>query len=418
MILAKCALCVSLTLFSAWALFFLRNKAHEIRAYKLLIAGVIVAKALAIIAIYTFYPDLNTGSDAVLYYYPQAQNVLSGHVPYRDFISHYSFLFPVLLAPALRLWQSVGAVVFTMFFLETLMILLYLSQRDQTDSLNRWRVGFLYSFSPISVYWIAIVGYNGSIIALFTMASLIFAQRKRDSLSVAFAVLGFSLSKVLMFLSYPAILFFGRRNRIRRTLLAAAAMAGYYALFAVSGVDILHPIEHEMATVSSGNIWFLLSPFMPAGFHATWFWNYGSILSFALLCVPLTILYLRATDAKRHNEFNAAIAFVAAVNLAFFILSKKSYTFYMPMAFIFILHTLIIRYEDPAALLRALVPVFFLSATTTLESNLDRMISEGHLTNGSVQMSGLWIIDFITIACYGYLMIVCFRASTQSGFES
>jgi hypothetical protein len=411
MIAAKLALCVSLTLFSALALSFLKNKTYEIKAYRLLIAGAIAAKALAIVAIYSFVPDLNTGSDATIYYYPQAQKVLSGQLPYRDFVSHYSFFFPLLLAPALRVWQSIGAIVFTMFFLETLMLLIYLTHRDGTDPLNRWRVGFLYSFSPISAYWVDIVGYNGSIIALFAMASLTFAQRKRDALSVVCAVLGFLFSKLLMFLSYPAILLFGRRNRTKKSLAVAAAVAVYYAVLYVGGADVFYPIKHEMTLVTSGNIWFLLSPFIPADLRA---WSHVSTLSFALLCVPMVVIYARSMNRGARDEFDAAVAFVAALNLAFFILSKKSHTFYMPMAFIFILHTVVVRRKDTATLLRGLLPVFFLSATTTLETNLGKIVRDGMLPIGSAPMLGLWIIDLITIACYGYLMIVCFRESFRS----
>lgn len=413
MIAAKLALCVSLTLFSAWALFFLRDKAYEIRAYRLLIAGVIVAKTLAIIAVYTFLPDLNAGSDAVIYYYPQAQKVLSGQVPYRDFTSHYSFLFPVLLAPALCVWHSAGAVVLTMFALETLMILLYLSRWIQADYPNRLRVAFLYSFSPISIYWVGITGYNGSIIALFALTSLIFAHRKKDSLSVAFAVLGFLFSKLLMFLSYPAILLFGRRNRTRKSLSAAGAIACYYAALYAIGIDIFHPIEHEMTRVTSGNIWFLLSPLIPEGFAGTSLWNYAAILSFSLVCVPMILLYVRSTNGERRNEFDAAIALIAAMNLAFFIFSKKSYTFYMPMAFIFILHTLVFMRADRAGLARGLLPVFFLSATTTFETNLYQPLRDGMPTIDFAHMLGLWIVDCITVACYAYLMIVCFRESIR-----
>jgi hypothetical protein len=413
MMTAKLALCVSLTLFSALAFSFLKNKTYEIRAYRLLIAGAIAAKALAIVAIYSFVPDLNAGSDATIYYYPQAQNVLSGQLPYRDFISHYSFFFPLLLAPALRVWQSVGAIVLTMFALETLMILLYLSRWIQADYPNRLRVAFLYSFSAISIYWVDITGYNGPIIALFALTSLIFAHRKKDSLSVVFAVLGFLFSKLLMFLSYPAILLFGRGNRTRKSLSAVVAIACYYAALSAFGIDIFQPIEHEMTRVTSGNIWFLLSPLVPESISGTFLWSYAAILSFSLVCVPMILLYVRSMNGERRNEFDAAMAFIAAMNLAFFILSKKSYTFYMPMAFIFILHTLVFMRADRAGSGRELLPAFFLSATTTFETNLYQPLRDGMTTIEPARMLGLWIVDLITVACYGYLMIVCFKESIR-----
>lgn len=411
MLIARLVLCISLTLFSAWVFFFLKNKAYEIRAYKLLIAGGIIVKAAAVIIIYTFFPDINKGSDAAIYYFPQAQKVLSGQVPYRDFATHYSILFHVLLLPALRVWQSVGAVVLTMFLLETMMILLYLSQHGQSDHADRLRVAFLYSFSPISVYWVDVTGYNGSIIALFAMASLIFAQRKRDSLSIASAFLGFLFSKLLMLLSYPAIVCFERRHWRRRALIAAAAIAGYYVILSLGNIDILHPIGYEMTSTTSGNVWFVLSPLIPDAVIKTSLWSYVPILSFSLVFVPMMVLYVRSKYMGSQNLFNSAVAFIAATNLAFFIFSRKAYTFYMPMAFIFLVHTLVVSRRDARDLIRGFVPMLFLSATTTFEPNLHKIVKDAMLKNLSVQMVGLRIIDVVTIVCYAYLMILCFRAS-------
>ena len=126
MLVAKLLFCSTLAFGSLVVLRVLQGRASEERILRALVIAITIAKFPIVLLVYHLVPNLVQGSDALLFYYPQVTSVLQGLLPYRDFASSYSPLFPYVLAPLVALWHSVGAIALTMLVFETAMLAIYL----------------------------------------------------------------------------------------------------------------------------------------------------------------------------------------------------------------------------------------------------------------------------------------------------
>jgi len=415
MVWAKFVLCLILAVWAHAGLIWAARRPDEIGLLRRFVVGAVILKFVAVAVLYALRPQLGATSDAGLYYIHEARHVLAGEVPYRDFDSSYSPLFPVILAPAVAVWNGIGAIVLLMTAFEAAMLGLYLRASPAAGSVAVYRTAFYYSFSPISVYWCALTGYNGSIIALFALASLLLAERRRDAGAATVAVAGFLCSKLLMALNFPAFICFERRGCVVRGAilvgLAAAAIGGPY----LAGFDTLLPIRREMNNVTSGNIWFLLAPLVSEEIRRTPAWNLAPLFAFALVFPALFVPYASKMwrSADRGTRFNSATAFLATTNLLFMILSKKSYGFYLLMTLLFVVHTVVVASGDLRSLGRRLVPLTFLGAVATTQDRLWMIVRDQPLTEPTSELAILWLLDAAVVSCYAYLLLICYRTCLQ-----
>ncbi len=371
----------------------------------------IISKYLICIFVYVFWPELVQDSDAKLYYLPETLEFLSGKLPYKDFGSSYSPLFHLLLSIPLLLWKSLGSIVLTMITFETGMSYLYLRYCRNRRLSCGWRTSFLYAYSPFSYYWVTLVGYNGAIISFFVMLSLILADREKHTLSGLACTFSLLFSKLLAVLSWPGIIFFERRRWGIRAL-PMILIITILLCFAVFGVDILLPIKREFGRHTAGNIWFLMSTFIP-GFNKSLVGNILPALLFVIIFAVFFRKFIKAQVAVNINSFNMAVAFIAATNLLFMILSKKTFTTYTLMMLIFILHTIL---ESDKNILRYLIPMAFLGSLTTFEPYLQIITDVQYRPYFITEplIFGLFILDLAFVGCYIYLMIFCFKASINA----
>jgi len=408
--LLKLVFCSTLAIGSLLLIWFAFGKPWEIKMYKRSVTYGICCKFFICLAIYILWPELNEDSDAALYYLPQTLEFMSWKVPYKDFQSSYSLLFHPLLSVPLLLWRSVGSIVLTMLVAETGMIIIYLRHCSQRNYDNAWRTVFLYCFSPISFYWVAMVGYNGPIISFFWMLGLIMADKRKPILSGISAAFAFLFSKLLAVLAWPTLMFYDRRRWTLRSLPMVLAVIFILGLLLI-GVDTLLPIKREFNRYTSGNLWFLISVFIP-GFNKSIASGILPIITFAVAFFIFFVKFLKRRFAGNVDNFDTAIAFVATSNLLFFILSKKTFTMYIPMALIFIIHTLTAQNKYP---IRHIIPVAFLGAVTTIEPYIG-MITDVRHTEYFITIPsifGLFAIDILMVGCYVYLLFLCFKASIR-----
>jgi hypothetical protein len=122
----------------------------------------------------------------------------------------------------------------------------------------------------------------------------------------------------------------------------------------------------------------------------------------------MLVVFVRRQPEDKAGRFNASVAFVAAVNLLFMILSKKSFNYYILMSLIFILHSVTL---DDRGVIKRVFPLALLGAVTYLESYLwyvpeyrDNALS----TSGGLLLLGL---DVVLVGSYIYWLILCFRKS-------
>jgi hypothetical protein len=361
---------------------------------------------LSALAIYVFFPQLNQTSDAAVYYYPETIQLLSGRVPYKDFETSYSLLFHVLFVPGVLLWRSVGAIVLTVLVLETLAIGFYLSHcRTNGDEVLDigWRTVFLYTFSPISFYW-TVVGYNSPVILFFALTSLIAAEKRQHILSGAWGASGLLFSKLLMILAWPAIVLFSRCGWARRATPLLLSIVLLMTLLSID-IDVMLPIKREFLQRTSGNIWFLISV---VGFASNdgLVWRFGPIVSFGVIFVAMAVLFVCKQVRKLGTKFDLAMALFAATGVLFMLLSRKSFTFYLPMILLPLIHVFLTRNSDAVL---PLVALAFLGATTTIEPHMYMEISALRAPKlfTSNNVIGLFVLDMGTVICYMYFLALC-----------
>jgi hypothetical protein len=402
--IAKFIFSLALAIGSLFIFWYIRGKSWEMSLYRNSVIYGTLLKFCLCLLIYSLWPSLNRGSDAALWYFPDTLRLLSGEVPYRDFKSSYSILFHPLLSLPVFLWRSLGSVVLSMLLIEVCMIFVYLYRCHKKNWGGGWAVAFLYCFSPISFYWAALTGYNGVIIAFFILLGVVFVENGIFVCAIIFTALSFLCCKLLAILSWPGIVFYNYSSRTKM-ILPLAILLILVTIFPLIGIDTLLPIKSEFFRTSSGNLWYLVSTAFP-GLKKSLAWQALPVLSFAAIFVILFILFLRENVTDTEYRFDRAVAFIATTNLLFMILSKKSYTFYMLMTLIFIIHT-IVRNNQYA--ISRIMPLAFLGATTTIEPYL---YQKNQSTGQMIWL--LFMLDTIIVGCYIYWTVLCFLISSPS----
>jgi hypothetical protein len=394
-------LCIALAATSLCVFAAMSGRPSEANVLRRLVVAITIAKAAAIAALYAALPDASFGSDAAVHYLPQTLRWLSGHVPYRDFASSYSPLFHVLLMPAVLIWPKPVSVVVTIFALEVVLIALYAHRSLASQPVQTWRVLFLYSWSPISFYWIALTGYNSGVIALFALIALRLAEARRDTWAGIAALLGLAFSKLTVIVAWPAIVFFPRGSAVRRMAPLLALSALLPALLWLR-IDLLYSALHGRYFATTGNVWFLVSELLSARVESAPI-KLASMASLLLAEAVLVALYLRGERRSEPNAFDRASALYSACALVFMIFAYKTFPWYLTMCLIFVVHTLV--FASRASVME-LIPFALLGALTTLEPAL----SVGLAPVIEPRWHGLVVaVDLVMIACVAYYAWQCAR---------
>jgi hypothetical protein len=407
----KFPFCIVSSTVSVAVFFVVKGRAFETTALRSGVIAVTLLKFIACFLIYAFLPLDWLGSDAALQYFPEATQVLSGAVPYRDFATSYSPLFHVILIPGLLLWHSPGSIVLTMLLVETAMLVVYAMRCRKMRFPHYWRVLFLYSSSPLSSYWVGAVGYNSVIIALFVMISLSLAEAKRDWPSGVAAALGLLFSKITMILSWPAIVFFRPRGFIARGA-PIVVILFFLAALTLFDIDVSYKALHQKYRATSGNIWFLVSMLGGIQLEAV---SLKQLSMLSILCVfgPACLFFLSGRIGRSLEGFDSTAAFVATANLIFMALAYKTYPWYFSMFIIFVIHTLL---ADDEPSLAKLIPLIFLGSVTNVEPALGQAIRGTDPSLLSWTGSTLLALDIAILVGIAYWAALCFRRSIANEY--
>jgi hypothetical protein len=386
--------------------YFWQNKSENLLKFTTIIG--LFGKFFGVLIIYTFFPSVNQNSDATLYYLPQVKEVISGSIPYIDFKTSYSILFHYFISPFVYLWPSVGAIVLMMVIIENSMIGLYLWRGNKKSDLLRWYVVFLYTFNPISIYW-TLAGYNSIIIGFIAIVAIVFAEYHKDFLAGISVAVGFLISKFLLVLTWPAIIFYRRQDWIKRTIPLLILIILLIFLLAI-GIDIFQPLRFESGRSTSGNLWFIILAVFPE-ISETNFWNLLPIVIFGIIFIPLFTRFIKINRRYPYDSFNITLTFVSITFLLFMIISKKTYPFYFQMILLFLIHTLI-RSKDSIKL--SFVLIGFLGSVTTLEPYLFQVSGYSLKPNFNNHYYVILLgLDFLIILSYLILMRICYKQMIQ-----
>jgi hypothetical protein len=393
------------SLLSVAIVLWIRGRSFEEAFLRRAVIGIALAKLVGCVLLYTLVPLEGLASDAMVHYLPQALRALSGEIPLRDFPTSYGPLLPYLLVPGLLLWRSPGSIVFTMLVAETAMLLVYALRCRRSGFSGGWRVMFLYSLSPLSWYWVGVVGYNNALIGLFTALALALAESRRDLASGFAAALGLLFSKLTMILAWPAIVLFGPRRIAIRLLPLLLALGAVLLASATLDMDVTERAVNYEHRTTSGNVWFLLS--MVSGIELdSVAVKRLSMLTLLLVLAPLCLHFGAQRLRRGLGGFDSAAALVAAVHMIFMILSYKTYPWYHAGALLFALHTLL---ADDGFRARHLAPLVLLGAVTHLEPRLLLVVRPRAAGLLSETGGALFALDLAMLAATLYWTFLCIR---------
>ncbi|MFN2371002.1 MAG: hypothetical protein ABR506_07590 [Candidatus Krumholzibacteriia bacterium] len=376
--LAKFAACLLVTAASAGVLMALRRRPREETWLRRGAAAAWTLRLGAAVALYVLAPHLVRYSDPVAFYLPETQALLAGRLPYAGFATSYSPLFHALLAPAVLVWPSPGAVVVVMLLAEgALVTALLRADRADGRSLAGSRTAWLIVTSPLQVYWVGVGGYNSILIAAFAGIALVAARRGGHLAAGAWGALAFLGCKALGLLAWPTVVLYGREGRRRR----AAPLVATLALLAAAGLlglDVLQPVAREAGRWAGGNVWVIAASLVPALYRSVAVAVVSALLALTAFALGTRRFAVHSCAAPA-DRLPAAVAHLGWMFAAFLVLSLKSMAMYGPMLAPFAAHVLVLRGDGR---LRPLLPWFALGAVATvgIESRwLPDMIASRHL---------------------------------------
>ncbi len=327
---------------------------------------------------------------------------MHGHLPYIQFNTSYSLLFQLFLLPFVYIWPAVDSIILMMVLIESATVLIYLLSLKRKYDFNKWYVAFLYLINPISIYW-EITGYNGVIISFFILLAVIAAEGHKKILAGILMSVGFLVSKFLILLGLPAIIFYQRKGTLKRLIPLIIIFIILLIVSVILRIDILFPLKYEIGRNTSGNLWFLIVAIIP-GIKSSIFWDILPITIFIIIYIPLLIKYIRTNQKYTEYSFDITLAFISISFLLFMIVSKKTYPFYMQMFLLFLIHTVS---RSSQYSLTAIIMIFFIGAVTTIEPYLFEMLNYPiHPMYNNISYFILPILDLILIINYLYLLKV------------
>lgn len=325
-------------------------------------------------------------------------------VPYRDFASSYSLLFGPILAVPVFLWNSVGAIALFMSAVEIAGMWFYL-QRDLNGPNDRdLMVAFAWAWFPSHFYWLSLAGYNSGMIAAGVMASVTLAHKKKDLAAGLVSAVTFLTTKLLALLFWPAVAFqdFDRTRVIQRLVPHVGAVL-FLAIMATTGADPLVPVKLEFGKSTSGTMWFYWW-LLGKEWRASVVYSYGPVVLFFIIFLLLLKRY-RDYVAMESPSFDASAAFIACTGLLFMLLSRKAYSFYLPMFLPFLFHVVLSRQIEWRAFLSLLV----LGTVTTIEPYLWVQVRSAASSWSDPRIWLLAMIDTAVVVSYLVLAKLCWK---------
>lgn len=283
---------------------------------------------------YVVLGDLASYSDLTLYYYPEAEAVVGGLIPYMDFPTSYGPLFPYLSALLMPVWHSRAALAAVLIGFEIAAVLMFVRTARTSAALTSGAIArclYIYTFNPAALYWSGMLAYNSSVVLFFWVMSTALLARRRYALSLLGQTASVVAGKFLGVLIGPVWLGCARNSYRALAAFAVAAVPVVIALRA-AGIDLLLPLQREGGRSTAGNLWFLLTGIVPASTDST-VWQVAPLAMLGLGLATLGVwLFLRWTEPPMFGQIAAG---VAACGWLFMLLSRKSYPHYTPMFLLF-----------------------------------------------------------------------------------
>jgi Dolichyl-phosphate-mannose-protein mannosyltransferase len=266
--------------------------------------------------------------DIPSYYLLEAQSVLHGQLPYRDFPSSYAPLHPYLDALVLLVWNSPLAIILFAIVAESLLLWVWLQLGRLLFSEQRVRIAaILYLASPISLQFVAIDGQDNVIIALFLALALLLLYRKREAASGILVAAGIVLVKFLPLMYIPAF-FLAASRRMRWLIGCTATLLAGYGVFAALRLPLLSPVLAEGHLTGAGNLPYLIESL----FNITLPFAVTDGLLVAVFLLVFALIARAISSASLPARLRIVTFSTIALTLTLVLFSKKSWPPYLMLA--------------------------------------------------------------------------------------
>jgi hypothetical protein len=372
----------------------------------------LVPSLLLFVALYLLGPQEPT-SDVPAYYLPVAHAALTGQVPFRDFVSSYAPLFPYVGAALVFLWDSGKVFALFAIALNAITLLLWHWGARTCFDQHTTRYSTLLYASCGHVIVQGLLGTNQTWIAVGLAASVVLIVRDRSTAAGLVQAIAACTTKVLAHLFWP-VFWICSPQRSRWLVAAVVPTAAVYLLFVSlgAGPNLLHPLQYEANRMSSGNLLYILDPFLGATGASERLISNG--LTATALAIALGWLFARSRNVPPQRRPNLLPAALALVGLTLMIFSKKSFTGYL----IFVMYPLVLMLMADRSDRRFRVGflVIFnvlLAAEPSLWFHLNgfnRSLRAWIAADGARVTAGFVCLDLVLLGCYVYLAWLSVRS--------
>ena len=368
-------------------------------------------------------------SDVPAYYLPVARAVLHGQVPFRDFISSYAPLFPYVGAALVSFWDN--GKVFTLFAIGLNAVTLLLWHRSARacfgEHTSRYSTVLFASCGHVIVQ--GLLGTNQSWIAAALAATALLFVRDRSMAAGLVQAMAACTTKILAHLFWP-ILWICAPRRSRWLVAAVIPTAVVYLLFVSfgSGSNLLYPLQYEANLRSSGNLPYLLDPFLNTTGVSEQHIMDG--LTATALAVTLGWLFVRCWRVPPRQRPTLLPATLTLVSLTLMLFSKKSFTGYL----IFVMYPLVLMLMAAQSGMRPsnrnsrvgflLIFNVLLVAEPSLWFHLNGWSHSlrGWLDSSDSRVAaGFVCVDLVLLGCYvylGWLSVRCVQSTVDGAMAA
>jgi hypothetical protein len=326
-LLARAALGVAFGASSLLAISIHRLRTIPARTFdRCIVAGFLLSRFALYLCVF-FFCHIAPRGDIPAFYWDQANDVLHGMVPYRDFVSSYAPLHPYLDALALRLWHSPLSIILMALFVECLVLPLWLRLgREFFPEQDLRTAALLYLTSTISFQFVTIDGQDNVIIAVLLALAILWLRKQRDLSSGIAVALGSVLTKFLP-LIYAPIFFIASPRRWRWAFGLAIPVVLVYGTFVLKHANVLSVLANEGGLRTANNLTYLIEAIFGITVppHVS-----DGLTAFVLLSIFACVL--RGTRQASSIRFQPLIFGTAAITIALLLFAKKSWPPYLMIA--------------------------------------------------------------------------------------
>jgi hypothetical protein len=374
-----------------------------------------IATRLGLFGLIFFVLHIPPRGDVPSYYWPQANSILKGLLPYRDFVSSYAPLHPSLDAMAIRIWHSPLAIILLAVVVEFALLPLWLHfGRTLLSEAEVRTATLLYLFSSVGLQFVAVDGQDTVIVGVLLALAMFFLAQRNEVLSGASLGLAISAIKFLPLIYAPAF-FVALAKRWRWAVGLVLPIAVIYGGALAMHLPILMPLHDQGDIKGAGNLPYVIESLLGI--------NLPSRLLDGILVLVLAGIFYQlwriAEGASPEARLRALTFAMAALTLAMLLFSKKSWSSYLTLA-LFPIGLLIDarrRLELLGFALLGVIAVIEHSYWATLLHQVNSQELHQGLLSGRATFYVFFAIELVLLAGYAWLLGVAWRKMSAASQE-